>query len=124
MFWTTSPLSGHAGLVAALLCLAIAGCTGSQATAEPSCGDLPRGLERDQCYHQEIGTLPAAQVDKVIELASLIDDPMIRGAAVSEWASNHTQELPKEKCQGICQLLEGRDRSYCQRRCSSPHLQR
>ena len=124
MLWTTSKVEARVAPLVLGVFLTALSCNGTQATKEPTCEDLDRGLERDQCYHQLIEDLPVSKVDDVIKAAGLIDDPMIRGTAVSSWAANHTQELPKEKCQGICELLEGRDRSYCQRRCSSPHLQR
>lgn len=86
--------------------------------------DAKTGMERDRCLHDEIGAVPGSQPDVVVQKAGLIQDPMIRGAAVSSWVAEHANELPQEKGQQLCNLLEGRDRSYCQRRLSSPHLQR
>ena len=49
---------------------------------------------------------------------------MIRGAAVSRWVADHNNEVAAEEGKKLCQLLDGRDMSYCLRRLSSPHLQR
>jgi len=96
---------------------------GPAPVAAASCA-ASSGMERDRCVHDEIGAVPGAQPDVVLEKAGQIQDPMIRGAAVSGWVAAHANELPQEKGQQLCNLLEGRDRSYCQRRLSSPHLQR
>ena len=93
------------------------------AAAPAGCGAMS-GMDRDRCVHDEIVAVPGAQPDVVVAKAGSIQDPMIRGAAVSGWVAAHANELPKEKGQELCNLLEGRDRSYCQRRLSSPHLQR
>ena len=49
---------------------------------------------------------------------------MIRGAAVSAWVGAHVHEVPMDKGRALCDLLENRDRGYCERRLSSPHLKR
>jgi hypothetical protein len=112
-------------LVCVLSFLALAGCgqdDGAPAAA-PGC-DAKTGMDKDRCLHDEIGAVPGAQPDVVVQKAQQIQDPMIRGAAVSGWVADHANELPQEKGQQLCNLLEGRDKSYCQRRLSSPHLQR
>ncbi|MEC8425701.1 MAG: hypothetical protein VX000_18075, partial [Myxococcota bacterium] len=86
--------------------------------------DAKAGMERDRCVHDEVRAIPGSQPDEVARNASRISDPMIRGAAVSGWVAEHVDELPVEKGQALCELLEGRDKSYCHRRLSSPHLQR
>ncbi len=98
------------------------GCTG-EATVE-NCADLTEPLARDRCFHEEINALPASEIARLQTIAPQITDAMIRGAAVSGWVADHIAEIPGDQCQQLCQLLEGGDRGYCMRRCSSPHLQR
>lgn len=96
------------------------------------CGDPPpatcigseSSFERDRCLHDEIASLPSEQAATVLDKAQAISDPMIRGSAVSTWVSEHANDIPRETGEALCMLLDGRDRSYCQRRLTSPHLQR
>lgn len=100
----------------------LVGCGEEIVDAPKSC-DALSGQARDSCLNAEIAQVPGSQPDVVLEKAPLILDPMIRQAAVSRWVKEHVRELPNEKGQELCNLLEGRDRSYCQRVLSSPHLQ-
>ena len=81
-------------------------------------------MQRDDCYRQKIVNLPPAEIDQIIQLGNKMVDPMIRGAAVAEWIKDHNNEINQQKGQELCALLDGRDRSYCMRRLSSPHLRR
>ena len=90
----------------------------------PTCEEMAQGMERDQCFHDRIATLPAAQVSGVIDAAGQINDPMVRGAAVSSWVEVNVGKIPQAEGHKLCSFLEGRDQSYCERRLSSPHLQR
>lgn len=89
-----------------------------------TCMDHETSFERDRCLHDEITVLPADQSALVLEKAKAISDPMIRGSAVSTWVSANVSSVPRETGEALCALLDGRDRSYCQRRLTSPHLQR
>lgn len=111
-------------LVVSLLFVGTLGCGEDGGAGAAAACDAKAGMERDRCLHDEIAAIPGSQPDEVLKKASLISDPMIRGAAVSGWVAAHVDELPAEKGQELCNLLEGRDKSYCQRRLSSPHLQR
>ncbi len=108
-------------LVGGLGAAALAGCGGA---AAPGCADLPAGLERDRCYHEQIDAMPAERAAEVRAIAERIADPIVRGAAVSSWVANHGAEVERAQGEALCALLDGRDRSYCQRRLSSPHLRR
>lgn len=113
-------------LMLGLLGAVVAGCgqeESASAAGLTGC-DAKAGMERDRCLHDELRAIPGSQPDEVARNASRINDPMIRGAAVSGWVAEHVDELPVEKGQTLCELLEGRDKSYCHRRLSSPHLQR
>ena len=99
------------------------GCFGA-GEGEPASRDCAalEGIERDHCLHDQLLALPASAPDQVVDLAGQISDPMVRGAAVSGWIAAHVNEVPMDKGKQLCDLLEGRDRGYCQRRLSSPHL--
>lgn len=94
----------------------------------PGCGDKPcadlEGLDRDQCFHDELVVVPAEQPDSVIAKAAQIQDQMVRNAAVSAWIKDHVNSVPMDKGRELCGLLQGRDQGYCERRLSSPHLKR
>ncbi len=93
-----------------------AGCGGA-----PDCASLA-GLERDTCLQGQIAALPASAAEEVLALAPSIEDPMVRGAAVSRWVGDHAAALSTEQGRALCALLEGRDGSYCLRRLNAPHL--
>lgn len=100
------------------------GCGEAESVDPTDCSAMAAGGERDRCLHEEIKVLGGDRASDVLEKASLIDDIMIRGAAVSGWISDHNAVVPPAEGQALCELLDGRDRSYCLRRLSSPHLQR
>jgi len=105
--------------------LILVGCSGtSQTTENQGCDAIAAGFERDNCLHDEISALSVEQVDVVIQKATTIEDAMVRGAAVSSWVAENCADVPREKGEELCQMLDGRDMSYCMRRLSSPHLQR
>ena len=102
------------------------GCSDGNTSASTTtdCASIADETERNQCYHKQILTMPATDIPSIIKTANQISDPMIRGAAVSEWVKNHNNDVSQQQGQQLCALLDGRDRSYCLRRLSSPHLRR
>jgi hypothetical protein len=103
-----------------LLALLI-GCDGSD-PAPKTCDEMPVSLERDQCYHKEIEALPGAGIEDVLTKAVLIQDSIVRQAAVYAWVEDHNNEIPRDRGQALCQMLDGRHQSHCLRLLSSPHL--
>lgn len=100
-------------------------CSGSTSTeSNGDCANITDMMQRDSCYHDQIVVLPANQIADVITTGQKMVDPMIRGAAIAEWIRLHNNEINQQKGQELCALLDGRDRSYCMRRLSSPHLRR
>ena len=95
----------------------------SQSTPK-ECRDLTDELQKNECYHNEILLVPSTKLDELITKAKNINDPMIRGAAVSAWVRDHNTEITQKQGMELCALLDGRDRFYCVRRLSSPHLKR
>lgn len=107
-------------LALGLLSATLVACDGGTVT----CESMEEGLARDKCWHNEVLALPGTDADGVLQRASQISDAMIRQAAVSAWVGEHANEVNSQQGEALCNLLDGRDRSYCQRQLSSPHLQR
>jgi len=94
----------------------------SSEPAPLACAEMPVGLEQDQCFHKEIEALSGASIEDVITKAQLIQDPIVRQAAVYAWVEDHINEIPRDRGQALCQMLDGRHQSHCMRLLSSPHL--
>lgn len=80
------------------------------------------GIEKDQCLRAEIQTLPATELSGVIERASQIEDFVIRGATISAWVEDHNHEINPQDGFPLCQLLNGKDLSRCQKLLLAAHL--
>ena len=104
-----------------MLMVLLSACDGSE-PAPKTCAELPAGLERDQCLHREIDALPGAQLEDVLVKAGQIQDPIVRQAALYSWVEAHNNEIPRDRGQALCQMLDGRHQSHCLRLLSSPHL--
>jgi len=87
-----------------------------------NCDGIPTGIDQDVCVGKRLKETPGADIDRAIDLAKKIRDPMVKGEAVSSWVEAHANEIPMDKGNKLCSMLEGRDGAYCQRRLSSPHL--
>ena len=96
----------------------------SENNTQTNCENIKVSLERDKCLAAQIETLNEPQINEVISKAKIIEDTMIRGAAVSAWVRAHNNEINQQQGQKLCEILDGRDRFYCMRRLSSPHLKR
>ena len=91
---------------------------------EQDCSALKDTKKQDECFHNELLTMSSSEISKLMEQAKKITDPLIRGAAVSAWVRDHNTEITQKQGMELCALLDGRDRFYCVRRLSSPHLKR
>jgi hypothetical protein len=91
---------------------------------EQDCSALKNEKKRDECFHNELLTMSSVELPALIVQAKKITDPLIRGAAVSAWVRDHNTEVTQKQGMELCALLDGRDRFYCVRRLSSPHLKR
>ena len=100
-------------------------CSGDGSTASNgNCDKITDLTQKDSCYHDKLVAMPVTEIEAVITTGKQMVDPMIRGAAVAQWIKLHNNEINQQKGQELCALLDGRDRSYCMRRLSSPHLKR
>ena len=98
------------------------GCGSEEEAQSSDCSDLSEQREQDDCLKAQILTLDASNLPAVKEKAEQISDPIIRGAAVETWIMENCNGVSLEQGRGLCELLEGRNKSYCERRLSSPHL--
>ena len=98
------------------------GCGNSKEEQECSAQKIEK--KRDECFHNELLKMSSAEIARLMEQAKKITDPLIRGAAVSAWVRDHNTEITQKQGMELCALLDGRDRFYCVRRLSSPHLKR
>ena len=97
-------------------------CGSAEETKE--CSAITETIKKDECYHNELLQFSSAELPQIISHAKQITDPLIRGAAVSSWVRDHNNEITQKQGMDLCALLDGRDRFYCMRRLSSPHLKR
>lgn len=112
-------------MVSVLLLLGLVGCgSSSSSDGAAGCDAIEAGLAHDKCLGDQILALPAAEVAAVEATAPLIQDGMVRQAAVSRWVADHANEIPKETGERLCNMLTGRDQSYCLKRFLAVHLQR
>ena len=105
--------------LAAIVLIYSLGCASST-----DCDAMSEGEEQDHCLKDRIQQMDGPQLAEVEQEAAKIGDNMIRSFAVSTWVKNHANEISLEQGTSLCNLLEGREESYCLRRLSSPHLQR
>jgi hypothetical protein len=124
---TSSPLTtprdrtlGRWWAAASLSCsLIIASCDTSQ-----RCEDLPDQGERDRCIYSEIMDLGVDQVARVEARSMLIEDPIVRSAAVESWVRGHQGSLDRSQGERLCALLQPTLAGRCARWLSCSHLQR
>lgn len=109
-------------LGAAAVGLPLAGCGETKQKANENCDGMPTGIDQDVCMGKLLKSTPGSDFDTVVARAKKIRDPMVKGEAISSWVEAHANEIPPDKGQKLCSMLEGRDGAYCLRRLSSPHL--
>jgi hypothetical protein len=92
--------------------------------AEPSC-DAAVGSELDACLHLQVSAAPAGlPASDLLRISGRIQDRLVRDATVMLWVRNHRGGVTRQERDQICGLFEGLERSACQRRLDTAHLQR
>jgi len=79
------------------------------------------GLDRDACLDSRVRA--ATGPDDVMAVARLIEDPLVRDAAVVAWVRAHRAELRPSDGR-VCSVLTTAVQAACARRLSAPHLSR
>jgi hypothetical protein len=93
-------------------------------SVEQSCDSQSETYLRDECFHNQLLASGASEIEAVIALANSIEDPIIRGAAIFRWIELHNREIPRERGRALCEILSEREKTSCERRLYSAHLQR
>ncbi len=88
------------------------------------CAVRPPGLDRDRCVYEDILEMPPDQAEGVLENALIIQDPVVRGAAVTRWVREHAPKLDPGVGSRLCETLDGPDQGPCLRRLQAAHLKR
>ena len=91
---------------------------------DKKCSSISNAQKRDECYRLHLVELPSSEISLVRSVAKKMQDTMIQGAAVSAWVKDNSNNITQRQGQELCELLQGRDRVYCMRRLSSPHLKK
>ena len=107
----------------AVLSLLFVAC-GPAPTQQAGCDAIPTGQALDECLYNETLQTEASELSRVIEIATKIEDPIIRGAAVFRWIEAHNREVPPKEGQALCDVLSSSEIISCERRLYSAHLQR
>ena len=86
------------------------------------CRRLSEPRSRDDCWKALILSSEPDRLTDIHSWTEEIADPIIRGAVIETWIVENCNSISLEQGSSLCELLEGRGQSYCQRRLSSPHL--
>ena len=78
----------------------------------------------DALLHEQLLALPPAEIARARELASSIQDPVIRAGAVTGWVRQHRAELPRQQALDLCAQLEEPAAGLCSRYVELAHLSR
>ena len=103
-------------------------CSGSnnaqekESCIDKQCSSISNAQEKDECYRLHIRELAGSEMSLVLSIAKKMQDTMIQGAAVSAWVKDNNNNINQQQGRELCELLQGRDKFYCMRRLSSPHL--
>ena len=90
------------------------------ACGEVTCDEMS-GLDADTCRHEEIRA--STDAGGVLQTAQAIEDPIVRGTAVTEWVSAHKNDVKQADGLALCELLEHPEKGVCRRRLQAAHLQ-
>ena len=73
------------------------GCTGDDAVTD--CSTITASKDKDLCFHDQVVSMNASQINEVITIAKKMDDAMIRGAAVAEWIKLYNNDINQQQGQ-------------------------
>lgn len=93
-----------------------------RAQAEAPCLERAAGLERDACLRDTILAAPADDVARVIGLASVTSDPVVRDATLMTWVMRNRPALSSDAALRVCGRLSTTEARACERKVLSPHL--
>jgi hypothetical protein len=98
--------------------------SGDPASAQSACASRSTQREVDLCFFDALLATSPAAGGEALEHALNMKDPVIRGAAILKWVQTHNRQIPAEEGGKLCRLLQSTERTACERRLYSAHLQR
>jgi hypothetical protein len=105
-------------LLLLLLPLVLWACPGPR-----TCEQQPAGLDRDRCLHDRILATPSGEFARVRSDALLIQDAVVRSAAVHTWVLANMGRCPRDEAVALCEMLEKPQSETCKKRLLAAHLQ-
>jgi hypothetical protein len=90
----------------------------------PSCDSRATQREADTCFYDALLATDPLTPAKALASAQQITDPIIQGAAILKWVQEHNRQIEPQEGRKLCRLLGDRERTACERRLYSAHLQR
>ena len=97
---------------------------GGAPPAPPACDTSTPGPALDSCLHRTIVESPPSEIEAVTAAVRQIQDPIVRGAAIFRWVEENNREIPQEQGLALCAMLPSMEKTACERRLYSAHLQR
>jgi hypothetical protein len=110
-----------------IMCLALFACGNAQEVkieSPPSCDSRATQREADTCFYDALLATDPLNPSKALVFAQKISDPIIQGAAILKWVQEHNRQIQPKEGRELCRLLGDRERTACERRLYSAHLQR
>jgi hypothetical protein len=107
--------------------LLICGC---RSASEPAvavgqgCAEGASQRQVDTCFYEALLATDPADPVGALARAKQISDPIIQGAAILKWVQTHNRQIQADEGRKLCRLLGDRERTACERRLYSAHLQR
>jgi hypothetical protein len=110
-----------------IVCFCLCACGKAQETkieSPPSCDSRATQREADICFYDALLATDPLTPAKALGFAQNISDPIIQGAAILKWVQEHNRQIQPQEGRKLCRLLGDRERTACERRLYSAHLQR
>jgi len=107
-----------------LLVVACSGQVDAPVAPGAECGMKSTQREVDTCYYEALLATAPASTTQAFNHAQSISDPVIQGAAILKWVQSHNRQIQADEGRKLCRLLGDRERTACERRLYSAHLQR
>jgi len=88
------------------------------------CAESATIRQADTCHYDALLATDPADPAAALMHAQQIGDPIIQGAAILKWVQIHNRQIQADEGRKLCRLLGDRERTACERRLYSAHLQR
>ncbi len=89
-----------------------------------ACAESATIRQADTCHYDALLATDPTDPAMALMHAQQIGDPIIQGAAILKWVQVHNRQIQADEGRKLCRLLGDRERTACERRLYSAHLQR